>query len=94
MTMMAAMTLRRVRPPMDHFKRLLKEAYPNHAYHVRHELKDYSMMRSFMTSGFLTWGVDLNEDPVLSDTSPFPMENAVMTVYEGRPNRGGAACLT
>jgi hypothetical protein len=43
-----------VRPPMDHFKRLLEEACQNHAYPVRHKLKDYGMMRSFMTSGSLT----------------------------------------
>jgi hypothetical protein len=36
---------------MDHFKRRLKEAFPNHAYPVRHKLKGYGMMRSFMTSG-------------------------------------------
>jgi hypothetical protein len=41
-------------PPTNHFKRLLEEAYPNHAYPVRHKLKDCDMMRSFMTSGTLT----------------------------------------
>jgi hypothetical protein len=45
---------RPVRPPTDHFKWLLEEAYPNHAYPVSHKLKDCSMMRSFMTSGSLT----------------------------------------
>jgi hypothetical protein len=39
---------------MDHFKRLLEEACPNHAYPIRHKLKDYGMMRSLMTSGSLT----------------------------------------
>jgi hypothetical protein len=43
-----------VRPPTDHFKRLLEKSCPNHAYPIRHKLKDYSMMRSFMTSGSLT----------------------------------------
>jgi hypothetical protein len=42
------------RLPMDHFKRLLEEACPNHKYPVRHKLKDYNMMRIFMTSGSLT----------------------------------------
>jgi hypothetical protein len=42
------------RPPMDHFKSLLKEACPNHTYPFRHKLKDYGMMRSFMTSRSLT----------------------------------------
>jgi hypothetical protein len=42
---------RQAMPPMNHFKRLLEEAYPNHVYPVRHKLKDCSMMRSYMTSG-------------------------------------------
>jgi hypothetical protein len=42
---------RQVRPPIDHFTRLLEEACPNHAYPVRHKLKDYSMMKSFTILG-------------------------------------------
>jgi hypothetical protein len=45
---------RPTRPPVDHFKRLLEKACPNHAYPIRHKLKDCSTMRSFMTSGSLT----------------------------------------
>jgi hypothetical protein len=86
---------RSVRPPTDHFKRLLKEACPNHAYPVKHRLKDYGMMRSFMTSGSPTLGVELNEGPDGSYTTPFPEENAIMMVYGGRPppGQGGIACL-
>jgi hypothetical protein len=58
------------RPPIDHFKRLLQQAYPNHAYTVRHKLKDYGMMRSFMTSRSLTWGAEHNEGPDRSVTVP------------------------
>jgi hypothetical protein len=43
-----------VRLPIDHFKGLLEEACPNHAYKVKHKLKDCSMMQRFMTSGSLT----------------------------------------
>jgi hypothetical protein len=39
---------------MDYFKQLLEEAFPNHAYPVRHKLKECGMMRSFMNSGSLT----------------------------------------
>jgi hypothetical protein len=60
------------RPPTDHFKRLLEEACPNHAYPVRHKLKESSMMRNFMTSGSLTWGAELYEGPNRSDMMPFP----------------------
>jgi hypothetical protein len=40
------------RPPMDHFEKLLEEAYPNHAYPIKHKLWDYGLVRSFMTSGY------------------------------------------
>jgi hypothetical protein len=42
------------------------------------------MMRSFMTSGSLTWGAELDKGPNWSDTALFPEENAVMEVYRGR----------
>jgi hypothetical protein len=41
-----------------------------------------------MTSGSLTWGVELDRGPNKSDTIPFPEENAIMMVYEGRPLLG------
>jgi hypothetical protein len=39
---------------MDHIKRLLEEAYQNHAYLIRHKLKDHDMMRSVMTLRSIT----------------------------------------
>jgi hypothetical protein len=42
---------RQVQPLTDHFKRLLEEAYPNHAYPVRHKLKDCDMMKNFLITG-------------------------------------------
>jgi hypothetical protein len=48
---------------MDNFMRLLEEACPNHAYPIRHKLKDCDMMKSFMISGSLTRGTELDEDP-------------------------------
>jgi hypothetical protein len=74
---------RRARPSTFHFKRLLEEACPNHTNPVRHKLKDCSMIRSFMISGSITGGAELNEGPNGSDTTSFPEENAIMTVYEG-----------
>jgi hypothetical protein len=44
---------RHVRPPTDHFKRLLKEACHNHAYPVEHKLMDCGMMKNFMITGSL-----------------------------------------
>jgi hypothetical protein len=76
------------RPPTDHFKRLLEEACQNHTYHIRHKLKDCDMMRSFLTSGSLTWGAELDEGPDGSDTMPFPEKNVIMMVYGGCPPSG------
>jgi hypothetical protein len=75
-----------VRPPTYHFKRLFEEACPNHAYPIKHKLKDCDMMRSFMTLGSLTWGTELDEGSDRSDTTPFLEENAIMTVFEGCPS--------
>jgi hypothetical protein len=57
--------------PIDQFKRLLEEACPNHAYPIKHKLKDYGMMRSFMTSASLTWSIEPDEGPDRSDAAPF-----------------------
>jgi hypothetical protein len=53
---------------------------------MRHKLKDYGMMRSFMTSGSLTWGAELDEGPDGSDTKPFTRENVILMVYGGCPH--------
>jgi hypothetical protein len=41
-------------PPTDHFEKLLEEMCPNHAYPVKHKLRDCDMMKNFMVSGSLT----------------------------------------
>jgi hypothetical protein len=51
-------------------------------------------MMSFMTSGPLIWGAELDEGPYGSDTMPFPEESTIMMVYGGRPPSGRRACLT
>jgi hypothetical protein len=73
------------RMPKDYFKRLLKEACPNHTYPIGHKLKDCGIMRSFMTSGSLTWGIEPDKGLDGSDVAPSPKENAVMTVFGGCP---------
>jgi hypothetical protein len=47
------------------------------------------MMRSFMTSGSLTWEAEPDEGPEGSDAMPFPEENAVMMILEGCPPPSG-----
>jgi hypothetical protein len=49
--------------PTYHFEKLLKEAYPNHAYPIKHKLEDCDVMKKFIISGSLTWGMELNEVP-------------------------------
>jgi hypothetical protein len=68
------------RLPTDHFKWLLEEAYPNHAYPIKHKLKDYGMVRSFMNSESLTSVAELNKDLGRSDMMPLPRENTVIMV--------------
>jgi hypothetical protein len=62
----------------------------NHAYPVRHKHKDCGMMWSFMTSGSLIWGAEHDGGPEGSHDTPFPKENAIMTVLGGPPLIGEA----
>jgi hypothetical protein len=79
---------RPARPPTDHLKRLFEEVCLNHAYPVRHKLKDGGIVRSFMTSGSLTWGAKLDEGLDGSDMTLFSEENTIMMIYRGRPPLG------
>jgi hypothetical protein len=40
--------------PTNHFKKLLEKACPNHAYPIKHKLKNCGMMRNLMTSWTFT----------------------------------------
>jgi hypothetical protein len=53
-TKVAGSSNRQARPPMDHIEKLLEEAYPNHAYPIKHKLRDCDMMNNFITSGSLS----------------------------------------
>jgi hypothetical protein len=83
----------RARPPTDHFKGLLKEAYPNHAYPIKHKLKECGMMKNFLTSGALAKGKEAEGDPGGKGTTPFPGEETVMMIHGRRPS-GIATYLT
>jgi hypothetical protein len=72
------------RPPTDHFKNLLEETCPNHDYPVKHKLRDYVMMKNFMASRSLARSMEIDE----GDTAPFPGEDMVMMIYDGRPSPG------
>jgi hypothetical protein len=79
---------RQARLPIDHFERLLEIACPNHAYPVKHKLKDCDMVKNFMTSGFLTRSKETEGDPGGKGTTPFPGKESVMTLYDRHPLRG------
>jgi hypothetical protein len=67
--------------PKDHFENLLEATYPNHSYPTKHKLKDYTMMKNFLTSGSLSKGRKPEGDQSMKDTAPIPEEVAVMTVF-------------
>jgi hypothetical protein len=70
------------RLPTAHFEKLLEELCPNHAYAVKHKLRDYSLMKSFMATRSLPRGTEVIEAPIEDHTMPFPGEDVVMTVFE------------
>jgi hypothetical protein len=76
------------RSPMDHFEKLLEETCPNHAYPIKHKLRDSGMMKNFMASGSLARGMKVDEVPDEDDMMPFSREDAVMMIYDGRPSPG------
>jgi hypothetical protein len=82
-------------PPTDHFEKLLEEMYPNHAYPVKYKLRDYDIMKNFMVSGSLTWGMEADEDLDEGGVPPFPREDTVMMIYDERSWPGVRhICLT
>jgi hypothetical protein len=66
----------------EHFKKLLEAASPNHAYPIKHKLKDCTMMKNFMTSGALSKGKKPERDPGRKGLPPFPEEEALMSIYD------------
>jgi hypothetical protein len=74
------------RLPTNHFERLLEEACPNHAYAVKHKLRDCSLMKNFMATGSLSWGMEVNEAPIKDDVMPFPGEDAVLMIFRRQPS--------
>jgi hypothetical protein len=56
---------------------------PNHAYPIRHELKECSMMKNYMTIGAFTKGKNPEGDLAGKTATPFTEEKAVMSNYGG-----------
>jgi hypothetical protein len=51
------------RPPKDHYEKILEVACPHHPYPVKHKLRDYTMMKRFMSSA----GTAANADELARD---------------------------
>jgi hypothetical protein len=79
---------RQARLPMDHFEKLLEETCPNHTYPVKHKLRNCGMMKNFVASGSHVRGMEVDEVPDEGNMTPFPREDAVMTIYAGHPPPG------
>jgi hypothetical protein len=55
--------------------------WPNHSYPIKHKLKNYTMMKNFMTSRALSRGRKPEGDPGGKDAAPTPGEVSVMTIF-------------
>jgi hypothetical protein len=74
----ASSSKRQARLPTDQFERLLEETCPNHSYPIKDKLSDCGLMKSFMTMGSLSRGMEVDEAPIEGDATPFPGEDVVM----------------
>jgi hypothetical protein len=43
-------------------------------------------MKSFVTTGSLARGLEVNEPPIEGDVTPFPREDAVMMIFSRHPS--------
>jgi hypothetical protein len=74
-------------PPKDHFKKLLEVTCPHHSYSIKHNLKDYTMMKNFMTLGALFKGRKLGEGPGGKGMAHIPEDAEVMALFN-KPSLG------
>jgi hypothetical protein len=74
--------------PTDHFEKLLEETCPNHAYPIKHKLRDCGMIKNFKASVSLTRGMEVDDVPDEGSAMPFPGEDATMTIYNECPSPG------
>jgi hypothetical protein len=58
--------------PIDNFEKLVEAACLDHAYPIKHKLKNCDMVRNFMTSRSLTRGKEPEEDQGRKGMTPPP----------------------
>jgi hypothetical protein len=73
-------------PTKGHFEKLLEETFPNHAYTIKHKLRDCSLMKSFINIGSLSWGIEVDEAPIEGDMVPVAREDTVMMIFGRHPS--------
>jgi hypothetical protein len=64
-------------------EKLLEASCPNHAYPIKHKLKECTMLRYFMTSGALSKGKKPKGGPGGHVATTFLGEEVVMSIYGG-----------
>jgi hypothetical protein len=67
----------------DDFEKILEATYPNHAYPVRHMLKECTMMKNYVTTGALAKGKNPKDDSSQKVAVTFLEEKVVMSMYGG-----------
>jgi hypothetical protein len=72
---------RQTRSHKDHFKKLPQVVCPRHPYPIKHKLKDYTMLKKFMTSGAPPKGGKLEGGVGGKSVATIPGEAQVMTIF-------------
>lgn len=75
---------RPARPPTDYFEKMLEAPCKNHAFPVRHKLKECDLMKRFVAGAPLdNKGKKPEDAPGGGGVPPFPEEKRVMSIYGG-----------
>ena len=71
----------------NHFEKLLKGSCPNHAFPVKHLLKDCSLMRRFLSGGSNKGEQGKDPPPTMDDAEEkdddFPMPDGCLMIFRG-----------
>ena len=72
---------------LNHFEKLLQGPWPNHAFPVKHLLKDCSLMRRFLSEGSNKGEHGKDPDPTMEDTEGkdggFPTLDGCLMIFGG-----------
>ena len=72
---------------LNHFKKMLEGLCPNHAFPVKHLLKDYGLMRKFLAKSTNKGEQGKEPAPAADDTEEkddgFPTPNGCLMIFRG-----------